>query len=679
MSDENNKYRMSIGLNVLQHLGLSLYSNTPSVLSEVIANAWDADATEVRVKFSFDDQTITVTDNGIGMDITDINEKYLYVGYQKRTHLKFRTPGGRKPMGRKGIGKLSLFSIANKFVVYSRKHGGNREAFLMDAEEIKEAIQQENPSKPGMYNPTPMEFDVTIDDQGTVIKITELKVIRLTQASINGLRKRIARRFSFIGGDKFNIYINDSKVTFTDRDYFHKARFLFQYGSNHDYSSHCNFLDLDSDGNKLCEVRVNKFDSGGAPAEEGEFEIRGWIAIARRSNDLDDKGPEGEDDDNLNKITVAMRRKVAQEDILQEFRLGGMITKYIYGEIIADFLDEDEKDDIATSSRQRISEHDVRYRALKLFIRQELQYIWRKTNELKEKRGLQEALSNPHIKQWYENLSPKALKEAATKIFGEIGKTSIEESHKGIIYANGVLSFETLKMKYALDALDEIQPSNIDIFLEYLSDLDAIEAARYLEIVRERLAVITKLKDSIDENARERVLQEYIFDHLWLLDPAWERATEFKYMEESLQQIMGGTRLKDKSVRLDIRYRRVAGAHVIIELKRHSTRLSKVAIETQLRKYIDALTKELLNNPREKIFPIESVCIVGKLPLHWDNPEVRRRDEDSLKPYSIKVLTYEELISNAHSAYAKFIEASSSVDDLRQLIEDIKNYQPTQP
>ena len=653
MSDENNKYRMTIGLNVLQHLGLSLYSNTPSVLSEVIANAWDADATEVRVEFSFDDQTITVTDNGIGMDLKDINEKYLYVGYQKRTRPKFRTPGGRKPMGRKGIGKLSLFSIASKFVVYSLKIGGNKEAFLMDAKEIKEAIQQENPSNSGTYNPTPVEFDVTIDNQGTIIKITELKVIHLTRASINGLRKRIARRFSFIGGDKFNIYINDSKVTFTDRDYFHKARFLFQYGSSPDYSSHCNNLDLDSDRNKLCEVRVNKFDSDGAPAEEGEFEIRGWIAIARHSDDLDDKGLEGEEDDNLNKITVAMRGKVAQEDILQEFRLGGMITKFIYGEINADFLDEDEKEDIATSSRQRISEHDIRYRALKSFIRQELQYIWRKTNKLKEKRGLQEALSNPHIKQWYENLSPKALKVAATNIFGEIGKTSIDERHKGIIYANGVLTFETLKMKYALDALDKIQPSNLDNFLEYLSDLDAIEAARYREIVHERLAVINKLKESIDEDSRERVLQEYIFDHLWLLDPAWERATEYKNMEESFQKIVGNIPLKDESVRVDIRYRRVAGAHVIIELKRHSRRLPKVDIETQLKNYIDALKHELLKYPKDSNFPIESVCIVGKLPLNWNDPEVRRRDEDSLKPYSIKVLTYEELISNAHSAYAK--------------------------
>ena len=40
---------MSIGLNVLNHLGLQLYSNIPAVVSEIVANAWDADATVVDI------------------------------------------------------------------------------------------------------------------------------------------------------------------------------------------------------------------------------------------------------------------------------------------------------------------------------------------------------------------------------------------------------------------------------------------------------------------------------------------------------------------------------------------------------------------------------------------------------------------------------------------------------
>ena len=44
-----SRYLMRLSLNVLNHVGLYLYSNTPAVLAEAIANAWDADATEVHI------------------------------------------------------------------------------------------------------------------------------------------------------------------------------------------------------------------------------------------------------------------------------------------------------------------------------------------------------------------------------------------------------------------------------------------------------------------------------------------------------------------------------------------------------------------------------------------------------------------------------------------------------
>ena len=119
----NGRYEMSISLGVIDHLGLNLYSNTPAVISEVIANAWDADATSVEVTIDIGSKAITVTDNGHGMDVDDINKRYLRVGYRRRDEQGPLTPDGRKPMGRKGIGKLSLFSIANKIFVHTVKAG----------------------------------------------------------------------------------------------------------------------------------------------------------------------------------------------------------------------------------------------------------------------------------------------------------------------------------------------------------------------------------------------------------------------------------------------------------------------------------------------------------------------------------------------------------------------------
>ena len=668
---EPPKYRMTISLNVLNHLGLYLYSNTPAVLSEVIANAWDADATEVRVDFDLDAKTITITDDGHGMSEKDINDKYLYVGFEKRDGEGASTPDGRPPMGRKGIGKLSLFSIAHEFSVFSKKRGGEGQALLMDSDALKKAIQRDDPSAPGVYEPKSIPFDVDIGEHGTSIRIERLKKVRLTQATVAALRKRIARRFAICGGlQGFRIVVDGEEVTVADRDYFHKARFLFQYG-DYNYAQHCSNLDVDDETeDKLAYSRPSRFDAQGDASAGSEYEISGWIGVARHSNDLDGRG----EDDNLNKITVVVRGKVALEDILQEFRLGGMITKYLYGEINADFLDKDDKVDIATSSRQSLSVDDPRYIALRSFIRGELLHIWNSTNKLKDKKGLEQALSsNPYIREWYDGLRPHSLKDSAKKVFATIDKANVDEAQKQRLYADGILAFETLKMGHALDRLEKVDAEHLDFFLEYLADVDSIEAARYFEIVQERLDVIDKFRDKVEDDVLERILQEYVFDRLWLFDPSWDRATGYKYMEDRLQLVIGGVRA-DSTVRVDIRYRRISCAHVIIELKRASRVLDKTEIESQLRKYIDALRKEIEKNADEARYPIEAVCLVGRLPRGWNNPDTRKRDEDSLKPLGIRVMTYHELIDNAFAAYSKFIEASESVDRLRTLIDKIREY-----
>ena len=669
-----SRYQMGISLNVLNHLGLNLYSNTPAVLAEVIANSWDADAHNVDVHFDFENKTIKIVDDGHGMSVADINEKYLYVGYQKRAGNCFHTPGGRRPMGRKGIGKLSLFSIADKYSVYTLKEGGEKESFLMDANKIREDIKSEDPSALSRYEPDRVIFDESIDSHGTIIHISDLKKIRLNRSAVNGLKKRIARRFGMnIISDsaQFCVRINGVKVTWEDRDYFHKARFLFQYG-DWDYSKYCRNLDEDGDtGKKLCFVRQSRFDSSGVASQSGLYGVRGWIGIARQSNDLDDTSQ----DDNLNKITVVVRGKVAQEDILQEFRLGGMITKYMYGEIHADFLDTDDEDDIATSGRQRISEDDSRYVALKKYVGLELKKIWSETNKLKERRGLQEAiLANPHVKKWYDGLTPRSLQKPAMKIFGAIDKAGIDDKHKNDFYADGILAFETLKMENALEELNNIDASDadsLDRFLRYLKDVDRIEAARYSEIVRGRLDVIDRLQEHLDGDAKEKVLQEYLFDHLWLLDPAWERATQYAHMEKRIQATVDKVK---REYRTDIRYKRVMACHVIVELKRGSRVLDKTDIEAQARRYIAAVREEL-KSMNERDGPIETVCIVGELPRGWQDLEEKRRDEESLRPHAIRVITYDELIKNARSAYAKFIQVSAPHNEIREMIDRIRSYQ----
>ena len=77
-------YHMTLSLNLLNHLGINLYSNVPAVLSEVVANAWDADAEKVVICINKTGKEIVLTDDGDGMNLDDINRKYLTIGFRRR-------------------------------------------------------------------------------------------------------------------------------------------------------------------------------------------------------------------------------------------------------------------------------------------------------------------------------------------------------------------------------------------------------------------------------------------------------------------------------------------------------------------------------------------------------------------------------------------------------------------
>lgn len=143
------KFTMTLSLNVLNHLGIGLYSNIPAVLSELVANAWDADAPTVEIDIDHDQGTITVEDTGDGMTVRDINDRFLTVGYRRREGAA-TTASGRKVMGRKGIGKLSSFSIAKIVEVHTVKDS-EANALLMDRSRIKELM--EDPDSTSEYHP----------------------------------------------------------------------------------------------------------------------------------------------------------------------------------------------------------------------------------------------------------------------------------------------------------------------------------------------------------------------------------------------------------------------------------------------------------------------------------------------------------------------------------------------
>jgi len=669
---EKPKYKMTMSLNVLNHLGINLYSNTPAVLSEVVANAWDADAKNVDITIRVED--IVITDNGHGMTIQDMNDKFLNVGYQKREKEGDTSLSGRPLMGRKGIGKLSLFSIAGIITVESVKDG-DKNGLRMSSEGIKNAITEDN----RIYNPNELSDDeltisqeigkVKIEEHGTRITITDLKkgLVRTPDA----LRKRIARRFSVLGGEhNFKVYLNDDEIGVNDRDYYHKIQYLWYYGNeSSQYKDFCkkDKLEFDDIRNNEIEIRHNE---GKEDKETKNYKITGWIGTVASSGDL--KGQY----DNLNKITILVRGKLAQEDILEDFAEGGLFSKYLIGEIHADFLDITGKVDSATSGRQEIKKDDPRYLALTKFVYDELKHIQSKWTVLRRGKGEEEANNIPAIKDWYSSLIGED-KNHAKILFGKIGQLKIDDDReKRELYKQSVLAFENMKYKRKLKTLESISVENIKEFTALTADFDEIEATLYYQIIKERLSVIEKLHRHVEENALEKVLQQYLYEHLWLLDPSWDRATETPQMEESFGQMVAkldsyGLSQEEKDSRFDIKYKKASGKHIIIELKRSEITTDRFVLGKQVDKYNRAFRKILKQSNKENE-PIEVICIVGKPLTDWGNPEAKEESVRAMAVSNVRVILYRELIEDAYKSYQSFLEKNREAGRLCNLLERIE-------
>jgi len=303
-------YAMRLNLNILEHLGLNLYSNIPAVLAEAVANAWDADARHVHITLDIPSQTINIQDDGIGMDARDLNDKFLLVGFRRRDTGLTTTKLGRHVMGRKGIGKLALFAIADHIEVRSavRRKGRpiERSGFTMTTDDIRSQIGKGGTE----YHPTPLDPTTIVLDRGTDLTLKRLR-LRLNANSESALRKRLARRFSVIGAaSKFQVYVNHKQVGVQDRDYFAKVEYLWSVGDVGD-----KFERLTTNAKKM--VRL----PGIVDASRG-YKVTGWVATLDEQRGIDDEN---------NALTVLAWGKLVQEDLLSDIRAGGLYTKYLMG------------------------------------------------------------------------------------------------------------------------------------------------------------------------------------------------------------------------------------------------------------------------------------------------------------------------------------------------------------
>jgi hypothetical protein len=121
---------------VVYQLGESLITDAVQALIELVKNCYDADATYAKVTIDTEGSAevqsaiykpsggrIIVEDDGVGMDLDVIETGWLMISNRKKRDLKEAkktTPGGRTPLGDKGLGRLGVQRLGENLEVFTK-------------------------------------------------------------------------------------------------------------------------------------------------------------------------------------------------------------------------------------------------------------------------------------------------------------------------------------------------------------------------------------------------------------------------------------------------------------------------------------------------------------------------------------------------------------------------------
>ena len=342
-------FNFEISLSVLNHLGRNLYRNFITVLGEAISNSWDADAKNVWIEINKEDLTFSITDDGIGMDAIDFQEKFLRIGYTKRRHGKIHTPNARPFIGAKGIGKLALLSCADRITIFSKKKGRDYIGGTIDNSDLDEAIKDDlTPDKYLLENPN---FNLINEfaeknESGTIIVFEGTK--ERIRNSIEHIKKMLALCFRFsILDDNFSIYVNDDKVSIKNlEDLIYRTEFIWLInGYDDDFVAAL-------DKSKIKEIPLIT-----------SLSIRGFIATVEKPRHLKITGT-----DERATIDLFVNGRLREKNILRHIPSQRIVESYLYGQIHFDEMDTHGKDPF-TSSREGIIEGDENFEELLKYLK----------------------------------------------------------------------------------------------------------------------------------------------------------------------------------------------------------------------------------------------------------------------------------------------------------------------
>lgn len=438
----NNNYELKFQRNLLLQFANS-FNDSNAVLAELVANSYDAGASNVLINIDTVNKILIIEDNGIGMNSDDIRKSFLTVGNNKRQSENYHN-SKRKIMGRKGNGRLGVFSFSNKMSVTSKKDGDKVCNIVLD---LKELIDEKN-------QPYSEEVSLKINGTGTIIVLSEIEAD--LGFIFEKLNEYISMHFSHVFNkpDVFKVELlinNEHKEIILRPKIFNKLDRLIPLSftktelinwneiinvvKNSDLSIDESNVDSGYDPNeeqykndrilKLNEETIFTLNKGKIKSNQFflppwsveckdlkqnkkriNFNITGWIGTL---SSIEDK--KGKEENIVNHgLIVYARNRVVISNMLKDIKTDRFYQSYIVGEIFAEDLDRDDLIDIINISRDNFSDQDERFPTLKKYILTLINLLIHEKEKIKKiKKGLKNELTNKTTNSIITKLKEKGI------------------------------------------------------------------------------------------------------------------------------------------------------------------------------------------------------------------------------------------------------------------------------
>lgn len=619
MSQENI-WEMTFDLNTLEHLGVKLYTQYPPMIAELLSNSWDADAKNIKI-FLYDknEKKIIVQDDGVSMDADEINSHFLTVGRNRRVQDGTgTTPSGRLILGKKGIGKLSMFGIAEKITVTTVKLG-KKNSFCMDYLDMKKSG--------GSYKPLPICMnEETIENDGTTIVLDEIK--RKSNFNPSALGSSLSKRFSIFDQVNVEIHHNDEfaeKVK--NKEIYEEAENQFTWNFPEDF-----------------DVLIGNIDY---------YKERGICGKLMTSKTPLKKNQQG--------VTLLARGKLVQENAYFDDRSNDYFHSYLYGTLNIDFIDEDNEEDYVSTDRKSLVWEGEELETLKDKLNEILKSIskdWRAKRESAKKEDFVK-VHGIDIDEWISQLSA-VEKPLAKKISSSIlHNTKMDDAKSASLFNYIQDAFSLESFREFAETLDNIGVLEDENAIKLLEDWSFIEAKEMAKLSDGRINTINQFERYIKENVSEtKVMQKFLENFPWILDPrmtSFEREVTFsRWLKENFPE----DKLEESNKRIDFLCSNNNGVVHIIELKRPKIKIGSDELN-QCAQYKEFIEKKCPDTVKE----VKTILISEN---HNYAPGIHTQVEALTKMGNFEVKSYSDLLSNARQYHKEFITKYEELQAIKE-------------